>query len=245
MVDMNRVTNSAESATPANELFNHQWQIYQKVLKHNYMGHQEIYQIWREFIDRFYQQPFKLLDLGCGDACFTSQFLRDSNIALYQGIDLSAAALEIAKTNLARIPGQQVLIQGDLFELVPQLAGQHFDLVFASFVLHHLSLEQKDYTIGQIFHLLEPGGVFLLIDAVHRADESREAYIQRYLNNVRQDWLELTPEDISEVDRHMSNYDFPETQETWRSMAQKHGFIKSECLYADPLETTELWCFYR
>jgi hypothetical protein len=63
-----------------NELFNHQWQIYQKVLKHNYMGHQEIYQIWREFLNRFCQQPFKLLDLGCGDACFTSQFLRDSNL---------------------------------------------------------------------------------------------------------------------------------------------------------------------
>jgi hypothetical protein len=107
-----------------------------------------------------------------------------------------------------------------------------------------LSLEQKDYTIGQIFHLLEPGGVFMSIDIVRRADESREAYIQRYVDNIRQDWSHLTPKEISEVDRHMSNYDFPETQETWRFMAQKHGFIKSECLYADPLETTELWCFY-
>jgi ubiquinone/menaquinone biosynthesis C-methylase UbiE len=237
-----------------NELFNHQWQIYQKILKHNYMGHQEIYQIWREFVDRFCQQSFKLLDLGCGDASFMSQSLRNTKIAFYQGIDLSAAALEIAKTHLAEINCQQILIQGDLFQLVPQLLGntcyrtgyrQRFDIVFASFVLHHLSLEQKDRTIGQIFHLLEPGGVFLAIDIVRLTNESRESYLQRYLDNVRRDWCDLTPEEISLVDRHMSNHDFPETAETWRSMAEKHGFIQSECLYLDPLATTQLLCFYR
>jgi hypothetical protein len=43
-----------------------------------------------------------------------------------------------------------------------------------------------------------------------------------------------------------NNYssDFPETQETLDLIAQKHGFLRSESLYSDPLDTAKLLCFY-
>ena len=31
----------------SNELFEKQWQLYQKVLKNNYMGHRELYDVYR------------------------------------------------------------------------------------------------------------------------------------------------------------------------------------------------------
>jgi hypothetical protein len=46
------------------------------------------------------------------------------------------------------------------------------------------------------------------------------------------------------VETHISNNDFPETRETLDSIARKHGFLRVECLYRDPLDTSQLLCFY-
>lgn len=59
---------SQNIAPRSNELFNNQWILYQKILNNNYMGHQEIYDILHEFLLSNFQKPFKMLELGCGDA---------------------------------------------------------------------------------------------------------------------------------------------------------------------------------
>lgn len=203
-----------------NEFFNEQWWLYQKVLRNNYMGHKEIYSILHEFLLRYDQKPLKILDLGCGDASFVSQALLNTTMNFYCGIDLSEAALEIARENMAKLPGEKLFIQGDLLELILQL-GQNqdnsFDAILASFALHHLSLERKDCLIGQLPHLLKTDGVFLLIDLIRPSEETREDYIRRYLDNVRQDWFLLTPQEFLRVEEHISSSDFPETQETFYS----------------------------
>ena len=103
-----------------NEFFNEQWWLYQKVLRNNYMGHKEIYSILHEFLLRYDQKPLKILDLGCGDASFVSQALLNTTMNFYCGIDLSEPALEIARDNMAKLPGEKLFIQGDLFELILQ-----------------------------------------------------------------------------------------------------------------------------
>ena len=54
--------------TVANNFFD-EWSIYDQVLDHNYMYHDEIYRdVQRVLADRYENRPFVLLDLGCGSA---------------------------------------------------------------------------------------------------------------------------------------------------------------------------------
>ncbi len=87
MTDLNHLEQSGVSSVPSNEFFNHQWQLYQKILNNNYMGHREIYRILHEFLARYSPKPFKMIDLGCGDASFVAQALMNTTITFYQGID--------------------------------------------------------------------------------------------------------------------------------------------------------------
>ncbi|HBB33723.1 MAG TPA: hypothetical protein DDZ80_12525 [Cyanobacteria bacterium UBA8803] len=119
------------------------------------------------------------------------------------------------------------------------------DIILSSFVLHHLSWEQKYFVVSKLPHLLKTGGIFILIDIFRSENENRENYIKRYLEGVRQDWSELTSQEYSLVEEHISKNDFPETQEAFHSLATKHGFTKVESLYCDALDTTKLLCFYQ
>ncbi|PSB02475.1 ubiquinone biosynthesis protein UbiE [Merismopedia glauca CCAP 1448/3] len=212
------------------------------------MGHREIYTVLHELLVSHFQKPFRMLELGCGDASFTAQALVDTNIAAYQGIDLSEVALEIAEENLAAIAIETILLKGDLSNFtneLPQNKPQQFDIIMTSFALHHLDLAQKDSVINNISNCLNPDGIFILIDVVRQENEEREAYIRRYLNDVEQRWSMITPQEYSMVENHISASDFPETQQTLRQLAAKHNFSRVECLYGDRLDTTQLLCFYR
>lgn len=146
------------------------------------------------------------------------------------------------------IPCEKTFIKGNLYELIPQLIESQkygFDAIFTSFAFHHLTLEEKDYIISQLPYLLNDNGIFLLIDIMRPEEESREAYLRRYLENARREWKTLTPQEFTEIEEHVSSRDFPETRSTFYKMAQKHQFSRWDCLYCDPLETTQLLCFYR
>ncbi|MDZ4877334.1 MAG: Carboxy-S-adenosyl-L-methionine synthase [Chroococcidiopsis cubana SAG 39.79] len=230
------------------EYFNDNWQIYQKVLQNDYIKHRELYNVLHKFLLHRVQKPFQLLDLGCGDASITVPALLGTSIHTYYGIDLSQAAIAIAQDSLAVLPCPKTLITGDFTALVPQLLGTHqqsFDIILASFSLHHLKLTQKSDLIGQLFQLLNSDGVLILIDIVRQEAEDRITYIDRYLKNVRQDWTALTPQEVVSVETHIISSDFPETQKTLQQLALKHGFSWSECLYQDSLEFWQLLCFYK
>ncbi|WP_375504907.1 class I SAM-dependent methyltransferase [uncultured Nostoc sp.] len=248
MLDRKLSKSTEEGLLPPQDFFNEQWKLYQKILDKNYMGHREIYSILRELLFGYFQQPFKMLDLGCGDASFTAQVLLNSTITSYQGIDLSIPALEIAKDNMAKIQCDTTFTQGDFSQLVPELMlsqQNNFDIIFSSFALHHLSLEQKDCIIGQIKNLLTSNGVFILIDVVREEGEDRETYLRRYLESLQKYWSLLTSQEYFMVENHITSSDFPETQQTLNEISQKYNFTRFDCLYNNPLNATQLLCFHR
>jgi cyclopropane fatty-acyl-phospholipid synthase-like methyltransferase len=233
--------------TQSDDYFKNNWGIYQKILTNNYMEHQEIYGVLHKLLTDYFQTPFSLLELGCGDASLTVQALLNTTIADYTGIDLSAAALEIAQRNMAQIKCGQTFIQDDISKVLEELVQsrkQSFDVIMTSFVLHHLSLAQKDRVIEQISHLLKTKGVLVLIDIVRQEEEDREQYVRRYLENMHQNWSALSSQDISIIENHISTYDFPETQTTLYKLAQKYNFIRVECLYKDTPDTAKFLCIY-
>ena len=234
--------------TQSDNYFKKNCEIYQKVLANNCMEHREIYGVLHKLLTDYLPAPFSLLELGCGDASSSVQALLNTTVASYTGIDLSAAALEIAQGNMAQINCEQTFIQDDISKVVEELAEnrkQSFDIVTTSFVLHHLSLAQKDKVIEQVFHLLKPKGVFVLIDIVCKEGEDREKFVNRYLENMRQNWTALSSQDMSMIENHISTYDFPETQTTLYQLAQKHNFVRFECLYKDTFESAQFLCLYK
>jgi ubiquinone/menaquinone biosynthesis C-methylase UbiE len=245
---MTHLKNSEPESNHLKEFFSQQWNIYQKVLNNNYMGHREIYSILHELLVSYFQKPFKILDLGCGDASFISRALLNTNIASYHGVDLSIPALEIAKENLAIIQCDTTLIPGDFSQLSSFLDSNQknkFDAILMSFALHHQNFEQKYHFIEQLYNLLNSGGIFLLIDIIRQQEEDRATYIRRYLDGVQNYWSLINQEEYSMIEEHISSSDFPETQQTLQEISQKSGFTKFESLYCDPLNTTQLLCFYK
>ncbi|VEP12341.1 Methyltransferase type 12 [Hyella patelloides LEGE 07179] len=235
-----------ESSTQCREFFNDRWKLYQKVLGNNYMGHREIYHVLHEFLISNWQQPFKLLDLGCGDASFIAQSLVNTSVSSYCGLDISQIAIAIARKNMRLVSCEQEFIQGDFCQVIPSLVKEEktkFNIILSSFAFHHLNLEQKDYIFSQLKQLLLPGGVFILIDLVSQEGESRESYIPRYLKSVEKNWLQITSEEMSLVSHHMLESDYPESQKTLELLAKHNGFQKVECLYQQE-DTTQLCCFY-
>ena len=245
---MTSLTKDQKQSITSNELFNNRWQLYQKILCHNYMRHREIYGILHQLLSNYFPKPFSLLELGCGDASFTIQALLNTNIATYTGIDLSKEALGIAQDNMALTPYSKHFIQGNISEIVSQLMQNQkdsFDVALTSFAFHHLNLEQKEQVISQLSHLLNPNGVFIIIDMIRSEEESQEAYIQRSLENLRQNWSQLTSQEVEMVANHIFNEDLPETQNTLYSIAQKHNFTRCECLYRDSQNFYQLLCFHK
>ena len=228
------------------DFFNERWKLYQKVLAHNYMKHQEFYDVLHSFLINNWRQPFSLLDLGCGDASFVSQSLQNTEISSYLGLDISQTAIAIAEENMRLVSCEKEFVRGDFFKVIPSLVKEkenRFDLILTSFAFHHLNLEQKDYIFGQIKKLLSPGGIFISIDLVSQEGEDRDSYINRYLQNAKDKWLKLTSEEMSLVSHHMLESDYPETQKTWELLAKKNGFQKTECL-SQQENTTQLFCCY-
>ncbi len=230
------------------EYFNDNWQTYQKILQNNYMEHREIYSVLHKFLVSRSQKPFKLLDLGCGDASLAVPALIDTSIQAYYGIDLAQAAIALAADNLGAISCPKTLVAGDFTAVIPQLINaqqERFDIILASFSLHHLHLEQKDDLIGHLYQLLNREGVLLLIDIVRQEGEDRTTYIERYLKRVRQDWTALTPQEVASVETHIATSDFPETQTMLQQLTLNRGFSRSECLYQNEFGSSQLLCFYK
>jgi ubiquinone/menaquinone biosynthesis C-methylase UbiE len=236
-----------------NDLFNNQWDVYQKICSNNYMEHRQFSDRLHQFLASYFQKGFSMLDLGCGDASFTSYALLNTTISNYTGIDLSKTALDIANINMGRLGlghlnGHCSFIEGDFSELISELALEYknsFDVVLMSFALHHLSTEKKEIIIHDIWNLLRPNGVFILIDIFCQDNEDRETYVKRHLEDVRNNWSELTPEEYAIIENHIFASDFPETEKTIHKLAKKHDFPQIENLWINTSNTAQSLCLYK
>ncbi len=73
------------------------------------------------------------------------------------GLDFSELMLEAARKRFAH-DSRIGFVTHDLDEALPELG--RFDAVVSSMAIHHLEHERKRSLYGEVFGLLEPGGVF-------------------------------------------------------------------------------------
>jgi tRNA (cmo5U34)-methyltransferase len=105
----------------------------------------------------------RILDLGTGDGRLLSLLSHDRPGMVGVGLDFSAPMLQAAHERFADDP-RITLINHDLAEPLPALGC--FDVVVSSFAIHHLEHERKRSLYGEVFDLLEPGGVFANLEHV-------------------------------------------------------------------------------
>ena len=205
--------------TVANNFFD-EWLIYDQVLDHNYMYHDEIYgDVRRIFADRYETRPFTLLDLGCGSARHLARALQGRPVSRYVGYDLSDVALAHARRNLPTGLGCPVdLRRGDLLEGL-RTGGEKFDVIFASFALHHLAAGEKSTFFQSAYPRLNQEGMLLLINTVRDDGEDRKLYLDRYCAWLRSEFKTLSPDALDLLCDHIRSNDFPETLAALDAMA--------------------------
>jgi cyclopropane fatty-acyl-phospholipid synthase-like methyltransferase len=151
----------------------------------------------------------RLLDLGCGNTRFIAPCLRTATPSRYAGVDLSEAALNEAREYLSGLENVALHHQ-DMLQAV-QAADASFDVIFSGFAVHHLGAEGKQALFHACAAKLAPGGHFILVDVVREEDQTREQYLEGYLDFMRTQWTAVRPEHLDEACAHVAAYDFPET----------------------------------
>ncbi len=103
------------------------------------------------------EDAHRVLDLGTGDGRLLALLKRDRPEIVGVGVDFSEVMLAAARKRFAD-DGHVELVQHDLAEPLPALG--RFNAVISSFAIHHLEHDRKRSLYGEVFDLLEPGGVF-------------------------------------------------------------------------------------
>ncbi len=105
----------------------------------------------------------RVLDVGSGGGRLLAMVKAARPAARCVALDFSPTMLQVLRNNFGGEAGTTV-VEHDFARVLPQLGS--FDAVVSSFAIHHVPHERKRSLYGEIFGLLNPGGVFLNLEHV-------------------------------------------------------------------------------
>ena len=138
-----------------------------------------------------YPQRFSLLDLGCGEADAISHTFAGTPLARYTGVDASVAALQEARRQLAAALFDVALIETDLLRYLTDAATRdapRSNLMLAGYVVHHLSVEEKQRFFTRCREALAPAGSLVFYDLFTRPGETRDQFVAAYTGPIAARW---------------------------------------------------------
>ena len=171
----------------------------------------------------------QLLDIGCGAGNYSLKMLSKLPNLECTLVDLSTPMLDRAFERVSKKTNKKVhLVQGDVREV--SLKENHFDIILAGAVLHHLRDDQDwETTFKKIYGLLRPGGCFMISDLITQDSEILNEYTwERY-----GDYLE----ELGGKDYRKKVLDYVDREDSPRSMnyqldiMKNIGFSKVEILH--------------
>lgn len=182
-----------------------------------------------EAAKRIVPKAEQLLDIGCGAGNYSLKMLSKLPNLECTLVDLSRPMLSKAFDRVSEQTNKNVhVVQGDVRE-VP-LKQNHFDIILAGAVLHHLRDDQDwETTFKKIFDLLKPGGCLMISDLITQDSEILSEYTwERY-----GDYLENIggKEFRKKVLDYVAKEDSPRSMNYQLDLMKKVGFKKVEILH--------------
>ena len=217
-------------------LFEQQWQTYRTVLEHDAMEHRAVaaatgkeLQIWLAQRPA-HRPPPTLVDLGCGDLARMADLFRTLPLGAYTGLDLAASVLPLAAQAMGEAPLPCRWERGDLLAWAerpnPLADGnqpERVDVIHSAFAIHHLSDSQKIQFLRGARQRIETDGLLLWVDVFQNEDDTRETYLDRYIDRVRH-WPALNTLQIQAIVEHMQACDWPAQRGTIETIAAQEGW---------------------
>lgn len=242
MVNVQRTTAAAAVRDEAAlDIFRHQWELYRKFLRHDYLENAGAYVELHRFLEDI-TRPFAFVDLACGDASGIVGALEGTAIAYYRGIDLAPPALALAKHNLEALPCAVELDDADFVQAM-RASSAPADIVWISLSLHHLATPDKRALMRDVHARLSANGALLIYEPTCRDGEGRAAYLDRFEETGRRNWTALEPDEFQEAMRHVRTCDLPETVSEWDALGRDAGFSRISELYRAPSDLFRMFCY--
>ena len=209
-----------------------QWEIYQTLMEQNYFSHREVGQILHERL-RVPPPGFSFMDLGAGDAAFSSRFLTGLPLGAYEAVDLAEPALERARIHCRVLSCPCRFTLGSFVEEIPKRKAEA-DVIYIGLSLHHLPLPQKEEFFPLLARALKPGGRLYLYEPVLRSGERRDDCLRRWWEMAQAQWTALDAPRLRLAWDHVSSADYPEELEVWNQLGRTAGFAPVKNLYTEP-----------
>ncbi len=103
----------------------------------------------------------RVLSLGCGIG--DAERLLAAHAGEVVGIDLSEPGIAQARQDALRLGVKNVRFEQGLWQDIPASEGP-FDLVLATFFVHHMSFEERELLPSKLRSWLKPDGIFYALD---------------------------------------------------------------------------------
>ena len=243
MVNLERQARAASARDEAAlDIFRHQWELYRKFLRYDYLENAGAYTELHRFLTENVTRPFAFVDLACGDASGIVGALEGTAIGSYRGVDLAPAALELARYNLAALPCDVELEEADFTEAMRR-GSDPADVVWISLSLHHLATPDKRALMREIRKRLSAGGALLIYEPTCRDGEDRAAYLDRFEQIGQREWTALTADEFREAMHHVRTCDLPETVSEWEGLGREVGFSRVAELYKAPSDLFRMFSY--
>jgi tRNA (cmo5U34)-methyltransferase len=170
-----------------------------------------------------------LLDIGCGAGNYTVTMLQkipDLNCTL---VDLSKPMLDRASERVSvQTRGKIEIIQGDIRNV--RLRENHFDIILAGAVLHHLRDDGDwEHVFGKLYGLLKSGGCLMISDLLKQDNDSlTDFFWQLYTDYLdKMGGLDYR----QKVLEHVAKEDSPQSMTYQLELMKKVGFGNVEILH--------------
>lgn len=162
--------------------------------------------------------PQQVLDLGSGNGNITATLLDQFPSADYTLLDASEKMLEEARQRFLRysFTFHHGLMQDAAYR------EQHFDLIAASFSLHHLNHDLKKKMLQDCYRWLKTGGIFAYSDLfVNKGDSDHPTFYEKWKAFVNR---HQTIGDWEYLAGHYEQYDTPDNLPTQMEWLQELNF---------------------
>ncbi len=170
-----------------------------------------------------------LLDIGCGAGNYSLMMLSKLPNLNCTLVDLSKPMLDKALERVSQKTTKNVeILQGDIRDVL--LKENHFDIILAGAVLHHLR-DDNDWetTFRKLYKLLKPGGCLMISDLITQDTELLNEYTwERYGDYLQ----EIGGKEYrSKVLDYVEKEDSPRSMNYQLDLMKKVGFSKVEILH--------------